>query len=150
MSSQGPSNARETPPHMPSSVAGPTVEGPHNAGGSPPAAFITAPMTSTPPPRPEDTESFSSGEHTSPPNAPSGLKVRVMVDADGTEYVLNPDTGLRFDISFGDSPEMSQLPIEAYAPQTYLHLGCDTGTGAGMVDEFLNTADTATRGKPYP
>ncbi|KAJ7608286.1 hypothetical protein DFH06DRAFT_1346967 [Mycena polygramma] len=92
--SHGTAAVRDSPPHLPVPVSQPA--GPLAAVAEGDSAFVTAPHSAA---RPEDAESYSSGERSAQPGAPSGLQVRVFVDDNGVQYVVNPDTGLRFDIS---------------------------------------------------
>ncbi|KAJ7478314.1 hypothetical protein FB451DRAFT_1396093 [Mycena latifolia] len=82
MSTHGNSKLRDLPPHLSppvaSAAANSTVEGPSNFAST----------VSAVPDEPED--SLSSGERTSPPEAPSGLRVKLCMAPDGQHYLSIP------------------------------------------------------------
>ncbi|KAJ7601894.1 hypothetical protein DFH06DRAFT_1153312 [Mycena polygramma] len=123
MASQGLPTGRDLPPHL----ADPPAPQPStDASTLNPAAALTQhtefysahTSVENQPPCPEDAESYSSGERTTSPSAPTGLRVRVMTDLNGLVYMVNPETGLRFDLTYDNLP---QPPPLVHVAPAYLH-----------------------------
>ncbi|KAF7372322.1 hypothetical protein MVEN_00092400 [Mycena venus] len=116
--SQSSSTDRDPPPHPLLSVPNTSSTGENswdvtqNFVSARSSASVTEPAGS-------EIGSHSSGEHTTHPSAPTGLKVRVCVDAEEIHYVVHPETGLRFDIE--DDPAVPLETLYFAPPRVYLH-----------------------------
>ncbi|KAJ6524648.1 hypothetical protein DFH09DRAFT_1418473 [Mycena vulgaris] len=128
MSTQGPFPGHDNPPHLAAPAPYPdeaVVAGPDTTAGG------TAPFL---------------GERTSPPDAPSGIRVKVRVDAQGVHYyVHDPNTGLRFDIS---DDEDVPLDTPHYAPHGPVPTGVYHHPNSAVSNPLAKTGTPVSRSMP--
>ncbi|KAJ7659580.1 hypothetical protein DFH06DRAFT_1130351 [Mycena polygramma] len=99
MTSQGPQRTRESPPHLPDGDGHGT--GPNVSTGET-APFVSA-ASNLPASDPihlnSAAPSFSSGERTAAPDAPTGLRAKIFRDDRGVRYAFHAESGMRIDLS---------------------------------------------------
>ncbi|KAJ7042868.1 hypothetical protein C8F04DRAFT_1251688 [Mycena alexandri] len=114
----------DVPPHNSLVASNPPVatSGPEiSTAGT--QTFVSARMSASTP----QTNSRSSGEHTTPANEPTGMVVKVKIDSQGRHYVQHPESGLRFDIV--DDPTVP-LDTPYYATAgVYVHPNASVSRG---------------------
>ncbi|KAJ7451194.1 hypothetical protein B0H11DRAFT_2289037 [Mycena galericulata] len=122
---------RDTPPHLGGPVLSTTSIhlGPDTTTGATGPFLSTRTTASIGDAGPTEIDSASSGEHTVPLSAPTGLRVKVRIDENGQHYVYQTDTGIRFDIS-DDEEVPTETPYYAPPVATYRHPNASRSRGA--------------------